>query len=221
MLVTRGHIYDSLGISVRHPPRFGKKQTYNELLPEEALYLLERGSLQIWVGPEAETETEHVLGVGMWKDEEWGVAGAVEMSVMEGYGVFIGKEGLTWERYQVGLSSCLAWISEAHSRQAYAYLKRLGYTVQRAPRFVPDYFDPPRLHPQPPSLPPFRSWWTRLPSWISSLLSLVGRQIYSAAASIVKVGLDLTWTRKPFRQTLLSTWRGPDYGPSPFPEPTL
>lgn len=103
MIVTRGHIYDTLGISVRHPPRFGKRHTYNELLPEEALYLLERGSLQIWVGPEAETETDNILGVGTWKDEEYGVVGAVEMSVMEGYGIFLGKEGLTWERYQVGV----------------------------------------------------------------------------------------------------------------------
>lgn len=106
MIVTRGHIHDSLGISVRHPPKFGQKQTVTELLPEEALYLLERGSLQIWIGPEAETETDHVLGVGTWKDEEWGVVGAVEMSVMEGYGQFIGKEGLSWERYQV----CLLYV---------------------------------------------------------------------------------------------------------------
>lgn len=106
MLVTRGHIHDTLGISVRQAPRFGSKaQTSTELLPEEALYLLERGSLQIWIGNEAETETDHVLGVGEWSDKEYGVRGAVEMSVTEGYAMFIGREGLTWERYQV--SPCL------------------------------------------------------------------------------------------------------------------
>jgi tRNA-splicing endonuclease subunit Sen54 len=101
MLITRGHIHDSLGIAVRRTTRFAQRETTCELLPEEALYLLERGSLQIWIGPEPETETDYALGVGTWKDEEYGVKGAVEMSVMEGYGCFIGKEGLTWERYQV------------------------------------------------------------------------------------------------------------------------
>ena len=100
MLITRGHIHDSLGIAVRQPTRFSR-QTTVELLPEEALYLLERGSLQIWIGSEPETETDYALGVGTWKDEEYGVKGAVEMSVMEGYGCFIGKEGLTWEKYSV------------------------------------------------------------------------------------------------------------------------
>ena len=100
MLITRGHIHDSLGIAVRQPTRFSR-QTTVELLPEEALYLLERGSLQIWIGSEPETETDYALGVGTWKDEDYGVKGAVEMSVMEGYGCFIGKEGLTWEKYSV------------------------------------------------------------------------------------------------------------------------
>lgn len=102
MLVTRGHIHDTLGISVRRPPRFGvSASTHTELLPEEALYLLERGSLQIWIGHDASTETDHALGVGEWNEEGHGVRGAIEMSVMEGYAAFIGKEGLTWERYQV------------------------------------------------------------------------------------------------------------------------
>jgi tRNA-splicing endonuclease subunit Sen54 len=102
MLITRGHIHDSLGIAVRHTTQFAR-QTTCELLPEEALYLLERGSLQIWIGPEPETETDFALGVGTWKDEEYGVKGAVEMSVMGGYACFLGKEGLTWEKYQVSL----------------------------------------------------------------------------------------------------------------------
>lgn len=62
-----------------------------ELLPEEALYLAERGSLQIWLGNEESS----------WSDNCWGVEGAVEMSVMECFAMFIGKEKLSWERYQV------------------------------------------------------------------------------------------------------------------------
>ena len=115
MLVTRGHIHDTLGVSVRHAPRFGSKaKTYTELLPEEALYLLERGSLQIWIGNEAQTETDNALGVGEWKDEEYGVRGAVEMSVTEGYAMFIGREGLTWERYQVSVVVCGAYTWPTH-----------------------------------------------------------------------------------------------------------
>ena len=93
---------DSMGITVRDSTK-GKGKSRIELLPEEALYLLERGSLQIWLGREAETDLEILQGVGQWKDEEYGVCGAVEMGVLEGFSVFIGKEGLTWERYQVGV----------------------------------------------------------------------------------------------------------------------
>lgn len=81
---------------------------------------------------------------------------------------------------------------------------------------MPDYFDPPRLHPQPPHLPPFRSWWTHLPSWISSFFTFLRRTVYNAAAGIAKVGLDLTWTRKAFKETLMWNWRGSDYGQSPL-----
>ena len=110
MIVSRGHIFDSVGLSVRHtnPHDKGKGKTRTELLPEEALYMLERGSLQIWLGPEAGTEAEESDAIGVWKDEEWGVGGAVEMSVMEGFTAFIGQEGLTWERYQVFLFESVA-----------------------------------------------------------------------------------------------------------------
>lgn len=71
-----------------------KSVSRTELLPEEALYLLERGSLQVWYGSD---EGE----LGQWSDEVFGVVGATEMSVMQGYSTFIGKEGLSLERYQV------------------------------------------------------------------------------------------------------------------------
>jgi tRNA-splicing endonuclease subunit Sen54 len=102
--------------------------------------------------------------------------------------------------------------------QAYAYLKRLGYTVQRAPRFIPDYFDPPRLHPMQEALPPFRSWWFSLPRWLGSLISAMSRRIANVAYNIAKVGmyLSLTWHRQPFKGTLLSNWHGSDHGQSTF-----
>ncbi len=101
VLIARGHLNDSLGITVRPS---GKGKSYIELLPEEALYLLERGTLQIWIGKEAETEADTRDRVGQWKDEEYGVGGAAEMGVMEGFAAFLGKDGLSWERYQVSHS---------------------------------------------------------------------------------------------------------------------
>lgn len=100
---------DSMGITTRQPgDKKGKGRARNQLLPEEALWLLERGSLQIWVGQETEeTADEGFTGrrPGQWNEEECGVVGAFEMSVSEGYATFLGKDGLTWERYQVSSNS--------------------------------------------------------------------------------------------------------------------
>ncbi|KAK8845542.1 hypothetical protein IAR55_006257 [Kwoniella newhampshirensis] len=103
VLIVHGHHFDSMGITVRYPTVKGSKgkgKTSVELLPEEALYLLERGSLQIWLGKDAEATEDEDEGFGEWCEEDHGVKGAIEMSAMEGFGAFIGREGLTWERYQ-------------------------------------------------------------------------------------------------------------------------
>lgn len=102
LLITRGHLLDTMGMSIRHrSPGSSRTKTYTELLPEEALYLLERGTLQIWTGYSAETDEERAHGVGEWDEGIQGVKDAVELSVMEGFGTFIGQDDLTWERYQV------------------------------------------------------------------------------------------------------------------------
>jgi tRNA-splicing endonuclease subunit Sen54 len=77
-----------------------------ELLPEETMYLAERGTLQVWNGRDPATEAEYAAGVGAWSDDEFGVKGAVEMSVMEVFGRFMGQEGLSWQRYQVCSVDC-------------------------------------------------------------------------------------------------------------------
>jgi len=69
-----------------------------ELLPEEALYLVERGALFCW--------KEHDL---IAKNTQQGssledVEGS-PMSVQQSYAEMIGKEDLTLERYQVRLFS--------------------------------------------------------------------------------------------------------------------
>lgn len=81
------------------------------LLPEEALYLLERGSLDIrWpcslVGEEGDDKDG---------DDEDGPSD-LPMSLQAAYTCFIGRGGLALERYSV-----------------YTGLRRLGYVVLRAP----------------------------------------------------------------------------------------
>ncbi|KAL2799873.1 hypothetical protein BJX66DRAFT_322019 [Aspergillus keveii] len=76
------------------------------LLPEEALYLLERGSLDIrW--------PRGAVGDGEEDDIE---DSGIPMSLQAAYASFIGHSGLTMERFSV-----------------YTGLRRLGYSVFRAP----------------------------------------------------------------------------------------
>lgn len=93
-----------MGISVRSMRDGGNSAARVQLLPEEAIYLTERGSLQIWNGRTPANAEEEEEGIGSWSDDEFGIKGAVEMSVMEVYGAFMGMDGLTWQRYQV---SCI------------------------------------------------------------------------------------------------------------------
>lgn len=215
VLVVHGHLLDTMGITVRTPPPAGSKgkgKTSLELLPEEALYLLERGSLQIWIGRDPETDEEIEAGVGEWCDEEYGVKGAIEMSVMEGFGAFIGREGLTWERYQV--NHFIPSSSHIDAEQAYSYLKRLGYNVQRSRQFIPEYFlTAPlvQLDEQDPRLPPFNTWWLNIPKWIAEFFKAFVRGVQRVAGSMASVGLGLRLTRDPFKGTLLNDWRGSSY----------
>lgn len=88
----------------------GRADRWNRvwLLPEEALYLLERGSLDI-----------------RWPVYDEGEDGeGVPLSLQAAYACFIGRGGLTMERFSV-----------------YTGLRRLGYTVVRAPGWDDDYDD--------------------------------------------------------------------------------
>jgi tRNA-splicing endonuclease subunit Sen54 len=90
----------------------GKMDRWNRawLLPEEALYYLERGTLDIrW--PASITAP---LQEG---DEESGLP----MSLQAAYACFIGRSGLTLERFSV-----------------YTGLRRVGYTLIRAPSWYGD-----------------------------------------------------------------------------------
>jgi len=90
----------------------GKADRWNRvwLLPEEALYLLERGSLDIrW--PASATGSASTGGGDDGADEL-----SIPMSLQAAYACFIGHGGLTLERFTV-----------------YTLLRRLGYTLVRAP----------------------------------------------------------------------------------------
>ncbi|EDN08423.1 tRNA splicing endonuclease subunit [Histoplasma capsulatum] len=101
----------------QHFRTVGRSDQWNRmwLLPEEALYLLERGSLDIrWPARAGghgakSTVTEHGENV-----ED--VDGGVPMSLQAAYACFLGRGGLTLQRYIV-----------------YANLRRGGYAVIRAP----------------------------------------------------------------------------------------
>ncbi|PCH39798.1 hypothetical protein WOLCODRAFT_66993 [Wolfiporia cocos MD-104 SS10] len=95
-----------------------KVQKRLELLPEEALYLVERGGMLCWKSADLSIAATPGL------DDVEGVP----MTVQQAFAEMIGKEDLTLEKYQV-----------------FAYLKRLGYSVTRAKPPTPEYPSPPAL----------------------------------------------------------------------------
>ncbi|OJA15830.1 hypothetical protein AZE42_04025 [Rhizopogon vesiculosus] len=116
--VARGIHFSAMGHSAARPTPTNdgstKLQKRLELLPEEAIYLIERGSLFCWKDIQAD-----LVGLG-------DVEGA-PMSVQQAFAEMVGKEDLTLEKYQV-----------------FAYLRRLGYMVTRTDAPSPSYPIPPR-----------------------------------------------------------------------------
>lgn len=89
-----------------------KMQSRLELLPEEALYLVERGSLEcrIYHDPKRSAIVENMRDYDdIVENPNW-----VPMSLEQAFAAIIGVDGLTRPHYQL-----------------YAYLKRLGYILQR------------------------------------------------------------------------------------------
>ncbi|KAF8507641.1 tRNA-splicing endonuclease subunit sen54 N-term-domain-containing protein [Hysterangium stoloniferum] len=120
----RGVLFNGLGHSAPRPVvttgdnEGGKAKMHKrtELLPEEALYLIERGSLFCWKDSPAIPSDKDGDTMG-----EHEIRGS-PMSVQQAYTEMIGKEDLTLDRYH-----------------AYAYLKRLGFHVLRANPPSPHY----------------------------------------------------------------------------------
>ncbi|KAG8861286.1 tRNA-splicing endonuclease subunit sen54 [Serendipita sp. 411] len=103
----RGSIFNSLGYTIRRPGNTSKRL---ELLPEETLYLIERGSMLCW--KEAPGLYEQLQD----QDEQDPIKPlGTPMSVQQCFTDMLGVQDTTMERYQV-----------------YSYLKRFGYIVRRA-----------------------------------------------------------------------------------------
>lgn len=114
----RGQSCTHVGVTERR--RVGEKTaTHLELFPEEAVYLVERGALDCRM-----TRTPGCV------PSEDAHAECIPLSAAQAYAQLLGRDGSTLARYQI-----------------YAYLKRLGYIVQRA-----DQID--RLRKGPDAPPP-------------------------------------------------------------------
>ncbi|KAG1863972.1 tRNA-splicing endonuclease subunit sen54 N-term-domain-containing protein [Suillus tomentosus] len=123
--VARGIHFSVMGHSATRPTSTdngsAKLQKRLELLPEEALYLIERGALFCWKDIQADlTGLDDIEGA--------------PMSVQQAFAEIIGKEDLTLEKYQV-----------------FAYLRRLGYVITRTDPPSSSYpIPPPRLRSEAP-----------------------------------------------------------------------
>ncbi|KAI6014815.1 tRNA-splicing endonuclease subunit sen54 N-term-domain-containing protein [Pisolithus microcarpus] len=119
VVTSRGVHFASMGHSVSRAsetsgntePESGKNHktgTRLELLPEEAIYLIERGALFCYKSIPSSSSRINLENV-----EE--ISPGAPMTVQQAYAEMIGREDMSLERYQV-----------------YAYLKRLGFVLRRA-----------------------------------------------------------------------------------------
>ena len=136
-----------------------KLQKRLELLPEEAIYLVERSTLfcskEIDIVPDDEIES---------------IQGA-PMSVQQAYSEMIGTEGLTLEKYQVIKYWCSPSAVSIRGRQVFAHLKRLGYVVTRTDPPSSAYPTPPPCSSVTPRRPIFHRLYSVVSRWISKIFS--------------------------------------------------
>ncbi|KAJ1305391.1 hypothetical protein OPQ81_000406 [Rhizoctonia solani] len=148
--MARGTHFSTLGHSALRQPEPNsdstKAQKRLELMPEETLYLMERGSLFCWKECEISAEIKGELGSDL---DDCNLSIGAPMSVQQAFTEMIGVDGLELQHYLV-----------------YAYLKRLGYTVSRssAPANTP-------LYPlAPPNNANQRTIQHKLRSFLASIL---------------------------------------------------
>lgn len=100
-----------------------KMHAHVQLLPEEALYLIERGSMFC----RKASSSDYSLAPEAFEQ-------AIPMTLQEAYAEMIGKEDTTLERYLVNSFCLIPRIFQALNVicKVFSYLKRLGYIVTRA-----------------------------------------------------------------------------------------
>lgn len=102
--VQRGQSCTHIGVSQRRLLETGKNQTCLELFPEETIYLIERGALDCrWTLTPGAVPSADAFPT------------CIPITISQAFSHLMGQDGCTIARYQI-----------------YAYLKRLGYIVQRA-----------------------------------------------------------------------------------------
>jgi hypothetical protein len=135
----RGTTFNSLGYTTKRP---GDNQKHLELLPEEALYMVERGSMLCWKHVECNLEA-----ISNQEGDPIKTVGE-PMSVQHAFSEMLGVENVMLEHYQVGIAISISanrfanWIyrcipisnasdiwSDAHN--PYPYRKITGYTDTR------------------------------------------------------------------------------------------
>ncbi|KAG8955231.1 tRNA-splicing endonuclease subunit sen54 [Tulasnella sp. 419] len=169
LTLARGTLWTSMGYSnYRVLPVSGSNEKDKdrsrrvELLPEEALYMIERGSIYCWkVDGQDQRTKEDVYSTARGETSLEDVYGS-PMSVQQAYAEMLGlNTGVTSEQYQV-----------------YAYLKRLGYVVIRAqkPSGIPSYpvAPPPDLSENATAV----SLFARLCHAVTSVLSRLISPLY-------------------------------------------
>ncbi|KAI0161483.1 hypothetical protein GGR57DRAFT_359753 [Xylariaceae sp. FL1272] len=176
------------------------------LLPEEALFLVERGSLDLWwpsrgiedVFPVKDEESDDlpnesshdVYGKSL-EEHELGVP----VGLQGAYALLIGRDG---EPGKVSLEKF----------QVYAGLKRTGYSVLRATPLEP---------PSPPSPQPL---WHQLYSLISNSFTNSQSQLdQSHCGPLLKPGLYRSYTPIFEQLALIPRHKPTQYVPADYPEP--
>lgn len=108
MIQIRGVLFNGIGHSVPRPVwsddgAVSKLRKRTELLPEEALYLIERGSLFCW---RYKSGIDDILKQEEKTDaqEEPSRMHGIPMTVQQAYAEMIGKDELTLEKYNVSSS---------------------------------------------------------------------------------------------------------------------
>jgi tRNA-splicing endonuclease subunit Sen54 len=172
--LARGIHFSSLGHSVPRPLPLEATQSLEdkgkpiehkrlELLPEEALYLIERGTLACSVAYD-ENQAPALDNV------------LPPMSVQQAYADMVGTVDLTLEKYQVSVRCLPACFRSSSCPQVYAYLKRLGYAVTRA-------------NPPTPAYPVYQRSKTAVETdtprgWLRSIIDLLLRPYTTLARSL-------------------------------------